>query len=835
MKLNNLKIGVRLTLLLALLAVCLLAIGFASMRLLDLANQRLQNLHDHNMLPLQYLAQVENLMQSNQLILLRSINNPSPENSRKAAEIVSANISSVGKLMAQYKTIPKNDGTQKLFDEFAVKRAAFVQKGLLPMVQAFRDDSPARAGLIEENLTFLWADVGPVIQALQKNQLEEVLLDINAAKTQAEQSRRTTLLVMVAAMLLSIGFGYYLIRSITRPLKQAVDLANNVAAGRLDTVVKVRSSDETGQLIGALGKMQAMLMQFQQEQSGMANHHAAGAIDQVMPVAVLPGAYGSMAQSINELVKAHMDVKFRLVGLIEQYAKGEFADEMEELPGLKRRVTNVARDARSKLAQAAKEALFNVRILNALNKCSTSVMIADSNNEIIFMNDTVMAMMSRHQAEFRKTLPQFDAQQLIGQNIELFHQTPSHQREMLARLRATHRAQIAVGQLHFALAINPIEDHGGNRVGTVVEWSDRTAEVGIEQEVATLVAAAAQGDFSQRLNPVGKTGFFIGLTNGMNQLMQTSEQGLNEVADVLAAFADGDLTRRIETEYHGLFERLKISTNTTATTLTRVLGEVHSAATALNDAANQVSATAQSLSQSASEQAASVEQTSAQMENISASINQNASNANTTDSMATRASTEAEEGGKAVTRTVAAMKQIAAKIGIVDDIAYQTNLLALNAAIEAARAGEHGKGFAVVAAEVRKLAERSQDAAKEIGTLAADSVNTAEQAGKLLGQMVPNSQKTSSLVQEIASTSAEQSESVRQIGSTMGQLNHVTQQNAAASEQLAATSEELSGQAGQLLQSISFFNTGQTSTAARQVGYDRRRFGLFRPNLLETQ
>jgi methyl-accepting chemotaxis protein len=62
-----------------------------------------------------------------------------------------------------------------------------------------------------------------------------------------------------------------------------------------------------------------------------------------------------------------------------------------------------------------------------------------------------------------------------------------------------------------------------------------------------------------------------------------------------------------------------------------------------------------------------------------------------------------------VTQTVAAMKQIAKKISIVDDIAYQTNLLALNAAIEAARAGEHGKGFAVVAAEVRKLAERSQD------------------------------------------------------------------------------------------------------------------------------
>ena len=327
----------------------------------------------------------------------------------------------------------------------------------------------------------------------------------------------------------------------------------------------------------------------------------------------------------------------------------------------------------------------------------------------------------------------------------------------------------------------------------------------------------------------GKSGFFANLSSGMNQLISTSEQGLSDVSGVLAAFAEGDLTRRMERDYTGLFGMVKDNVNSTAESLTRVMGEVRAAADALTGAANQVSATAQSLSQAASEQAASVEETTSQIDVMSASISQNSDNAKITDGMATKTSKEAIDGGAAVNSTVTAMKQIASKIGIIDDIAYQTNLLALNAAIEAARAGEHGKGFAVVAAEVRKLAERSQEAAKEIGDLAGNSVNTAERAGKLLDEIVPSIQKTSELVQEIAAASAEQSESVVQIGGAMGQHSKATQQNASASEQLAATSEELSGQAEQLQQSIAFFNTGEGAVTVRnrheQLGVSERRAG----------
>jgi len=331
--------------------------------------------------------------------------------------------------------------------------------------------------------------------------------------------------------------------------------------------------------------------------------------------------------------------------------------------------------------------------------------------------------------------------------------------------------------------------------------------------VANIVVAARVGDFRKRLSTEGKTDFHVVLRNRMHVSLQTSEQGLSDVARVLAALAEGDLTQRITGNYQGLFGKVKDSVNASSDNLTRVIDEVRAAASALSGAANQVSATAQSLSLAASEQAGNVEQTSASITVMSSSITQNSDNARVTDGMAAKATKEAVDGGAAVGQTVAAMKQIAAKIGIVDDIAYQTNLLALNAAIEAARAGEHGKGFAVVAAEVRKLAERSQQAAKEIGELAASSVSMAERAGRLLDAIVPSVQKTSELVQEIAAASSEQSGTVTRVGQAMGQLNKSTQQNASASEELAATSEELSGQAEQLQQTIGFFNTGEAQTA----------------------
>ncbi|MDA3866147.1 MAG: methyl-accepting chemotaxis protein [Salinivirgaceae bacterium] len=238
-------------------------------------------------------------------------------------------------------------------------------------------------------------------------------------------------------------------------------------------------------------------------------------------------------------------------------------------------------------------------------------------------------------------------------------------------------------------------------------------------------------------------------------------------------------------------------------------------------ASQQMSSSSQQMSQGASEQASSAEEVSSSMEEMASNIQQNTDNANETEKISSKAAEEVSQSNKSVKQTVDSMKNIAQKITIITEIARQTNILALNAAVEAARAGEHGKGFAVVAEEVRKLAARSQEAAKEIEETSRSSVDIAVKSGEMLEAIVPDIQKTARLVQEISAANNEMTGGAEQVNGALQQLNQVTQQNAAASEELATSSEELSSQAEELKTTVSFFSTGsenrsKTKTARKK-------------------
>lgn len=475
------------------------------------------------------------------------------------------------------------------------------------------------------------------------------------------------------------------------------------------------------------------------------------------------------------------------------------------------------------ITQATLRATFNRRALGGLENVEVNVMLADAGFNIVYGNASLTDMLRRAESDIRKDLPNFNAGKIIGTNIDVFHKNPAHQRGMLGNLKSTHKTQLKVGGRTFDLIVNPIDDDNGTRLGYVVEWKDRTAEVAIQNEISEIVSRACDGDFSERIRENDKEGFFKNLALSVNGLLSTTSSGMEDVGRVLKLLANGNMTQKITANYKGLFGELKDDVNTTIDRLSDVIQEVRGNADSLTNAAREISKTSQSLSQGASSQAAGVEEVSASIEEMAGSIKQNSENSRVTDQIATKAAEEAKEGGRAVTETVNAMKAIADKIGIVDDIAYQTNLLALNAAIEAARAGEHGKGFAVVAAEVRKLAERSQVAAQEIGDLASSSVKQAERAGSLLQEMVPAINRTSDLVQEITAASNEQTNGVAQINQAMMSLNQQTQQNAAASEELAATAEEMSGQASMLNTAMSFFDTGTGRSTARGASHAERK------------
>jgi methyl-accepting chemotaxis protein len=293
-------------------------------------------------------------------------------------------------------------------------------------------------------------------------------------------------------------------------------------------------------------------------------------------------------------------------------------------------------------------------------------------------------------------------------------------------------------------------------------------------------------------------------------ILRSISAPLQDAVRAAQSIAEGDLTRELKPRGNDEINDLLRFMAQMSARLSGVIRDIRLKSDGLSNAADSLSMSAQALSQGASEQAAGGEETSAALEEMTGSIRMNAENAEQTRHIANSAAIQAKQGGEAVSEAVSAIQQITRKITVIEEIAYKTNILALNAAIEAARAGEHGRGFAVVAAEVQKLAENSQSAAREISALAGRNIELAEHAGKLIGTVVPDIIRTAALVEEISAASAEQNSGVTQVNQALLQQDQVAQQNAATAEELSATAEEVNSQALNLQQLIAYFKLPQS-------------------------
>jgi methyl-accepting chemotaxis protein len=471
------------------------------------------------------------------------------------------------------------------------------------------------------------------------------------------------------------------------------------------------------------------------------------------------------------------------IDVLAEIEKGNYAskvtlgsqDELgQTLQGLERMQS--ALRARTEKEHAA--ATENARMRAALDRMSVGAMLADPAGKIVYANDAALAIFRARVDEIRKQLPTFDAERIVGASFDTFHRDPSHQRNLLAGLTGAHTIDLKMGEAMLRASVNSVNDASGKRIGSVVQWVDRTAEVAAQHEIETVVAGAIDGDLMVRIREEGKEAFFKTLASGVNRL-------LANMADVVRS-------------------------------MSRAAAEVRAGS-------EEISRGNADLSQRTEEQASSLEQTASSMEEMTSTVKNNADNASQANQLASAAREQAERGGSVVGAAVIAMEEIntssrriADIISVIDEIAFQTNLLALNAAVEAARAGEQGRGFAVVASEVRLLASRSAEAAKEIKTLIQDSVGKVtegtklvDESGKVLAEIVTRVKKVTDVMAEIASSSREQASGIDQVNKAITMMDEVTQQNAALVEEASSAAQALSEQAGKLSLMIARYRVGE--------------------------
>ena len=256
------------------------------------------------------------------------------------------------------------------------------------------------------------------------------------------------------------------------------------------------------------------------------------------------------------------------------------------------------------------------------------------------------------------------------------------------------------------------------------------------------------------------------------------QQKIDSLLDVIAAAAEGDLTREIKVTGDDVAGQMARGLGQLLTDLRRSIGGIGETATGVASSSEELSAISQQLTGSAhnaalqasgvanaSEQVSSnVSIVAASSEEMLASIREISKSASEAARVAKQAVTLADGTTQTISKLGVSSQEIGKVIKVITSIAQQTNLLALNATIEAARAGEAGKGFAVVANEVKELAKETARATEEISQKIDAIQGDTKAAVKAIADVSEIINQVNDISSTIASAVEEQTATTNEIG-----------------------------------------------------------------------
>jgi len=586
------------------------------------------------------------------------------------------------------------------------------------------------------------------------------------------------------------------------PLDVAAEYVERISKGDIPSKITDSYRGDFNEIKNNVNGLIDNLNRFVESMKRMNDEQRAGEYDFYIDSAPFVGVYRVMAEGTNESVKLHVDNILAILGIIGEYADGDFTKNLRPLPG-KQIIGN-------QLMDKLKDNL--VALVKEMNTMAEA-------QEKGALDEVIPADLFK--GAFRN----------VAEGINTM---------VLNHVELTWKAMECVNEFGKGNFEAPLERFPGMKafINDTIEQVRANLKNLIE-DAAMLSEAAVEGRLDTRADAARHQGDFRKIVQGVNDTLDAVLDPIREAATVLDRIAERDLTARVKGDYRGDHARIKEAINTAVENLDSSMVQVNVASDQVASASAQIGTGSQALAQGASEQASSLEEISSSLQEIASMTKQNTGNAIEAKGMTENARKSTQRGVESMNRlseAVNAIKssadQTAKIVKTIDEIAFQTNLLALNAAVEAARAGEAGKGFAVVAEEVRNLAMRSAEAAKNTANLIEESSRNADsgvsynqEVLKNLDEINREVNKVSDMMAEIASGSEQQSLGLDQINTSVEQMNQLTQHNAANSEESASAAQQLGSQAQELRQMVETFTLSSRGTegyAALQRGTKAR-------------